>query len=761
MLNILMLFSLLTVFVPTGAEVQPEPVIILPPGDATFAEVLAAREVQRYLYLRTGHVLPILEATEIPREVRRPIVIARKDRFLVEALARDPDLKKDLAALEEQQYLLKSIDASGRTILLLTGRDSIEDIEVKSFTPPAGPVFLIVGGDDIGTLYGAYRLAEHLGVRFYMHGDVIPDEKMDLGFFTDTLLPELDERGAPFFNLRGIQPFHDFPEGPDWWNLEDYKAILSQLPKLGMNFFGLHTYPEGHPNAEPTVWIGLPDEIGEGCKVKAAYPSSYQNTLRGNWGYVRTPTGSFHAGASQLFERDAFGSEVMFDRCPQPESEADAIDVFQRAGKLMNEAFQHAHRLGVKTCVGTETPLTVPKKVQERLVAAGKDPASPKVIGALYEGMFKRAAQAYPLDYYWFWTPEGWTWSGVAEEQVKKTIDDMKIAIEAAKKVNAPFQLATCGWVLGPQSNRALFDEVLPPDMPVSCINRQVGNTPVDAGFAKVEQRPKWAIPWLEDDPGLTSPQLWVGRMRRDAADARRYGCTGLMGIHWRTRVLGPAVSALAKAAWEQEPWNKTPTTPAIPMKEEGPKGGSAAAFPNNPIAETDDQTLYQTVRYNMATYCFKVSDGTYQVTLKFCEPHYNESGKRVFGVELEGRQVIKGLDIFARVGKNKALDYTFPGIEVSDGWLDVDFVYEVEYPSIAAIVIEGAPAGRKINCGGPAYKDYRADWPTPMPERGTLPTADFYADWAVSQLWLFWLAPIVGALLGALIYRVIGSTQD
>jgi hypothetical protein len=54
----------------------------------------------------------------------------------------------------------------------------------------------------------------------------------------------------------------------------------------------------------------------------------------------------------------------------------------------------------------------------------------------------------------------------------------------------------------------------------------------------------------------MISPQLWVGRMRKDAADARAYGCTGLLGIHWRTRVLGPNVSALAKAAWDQHAWN-------------------------------------------------------------------------------------------------------------------------------------------------------------------------------------------------------------
>lgn len=33
-----------------------------------------------------------------------------------------------------------------------------------------------------------------------------------------------------------------------------------------------------------------------------------------------------------------------------------------------------------------------------------------------------------------------------------------------------------------------------------------------------------------------------------------------------------------------------------------------------------------------------------------------------------------------------------------------------------------------------------------------------FVGDWALSQLWLFWLAPIVGAVLGAMAYRFIGS---
>jgi aquaporin Z len=35
---------------------------------------------------------------------------------------------------------------------------------------------------------------------------------------------------------------------------------------------------------------------------------------------------------------------------------------------------------------------------------------------------------------------------------------------------------------------------------------------------------------------------------------------------------------------------------------------------------------------------------------------------------------------------------------------------------------------------------------------------AVYVGGWAVAQLWLFWLAPIVGGALGAVIYRVIGG---
>lgn len=38
---------------------------------------------------------------------------------------------------------------------------------------------------------------------------------------------------------------------------------------------------------------------------------------------------------------------------------------------------------------------------------------------------------------------------------------------------------------------------------------------------------------------------------------------------------------------------------------------------------------------------------------------------------------------------------------------------------------------------------------------------AVFVGDWALIQLWLFWMAPIIGAVLGSTIYRFIASEDD
>lgn len=701
------------------AEEKPDssgpPAVIRLSASASPLERLAALEVRRYLYLRTGELIPLVDqpAEDQTADV---IVVARSERLLHEELiptnvvnAHRPSLENRLARAGDDGFLLWTVPGNQRQYLVITGRK------------------------DVAVLYGAYRLAEHYGMRFYLEGDVVPDRRVAWS------LAQLDEVRRPLFEHRGIQPFHDFPEGPDWWGIEEYKAILAQLPKLGMNFIGFHCYPEGGVGPEPLVWIGQAADIGEGPQVRFSYPARHflTSNVTGAWGYRPMKTSDYAFGADQLFEVDDYGADYMQGYTPWTEMTVEqANDLFEKMGRVLDEAFTFARNLGIVTAVGTETPLTIPTPVRERLQASGKDPSNPAVVKEVYAGMFKRIMQTHPLDYYWFWTPEKWTWSGTKPEEVEATLADLKMAYEAAKEVNAPFALATCGWVLGPSQDRALFDKVLPKEMPVSCINRQVGHDPVEPGFARVQGRPKWAIPWLEDDPALISPQLWVGRMRKDAADALKYGCTGLMGIHWRTRQLGPNVSALAAAAWDQQGWNRElGQTPAAPSRPgEGPEGGQFAAFPGVDFADTDEDPIYQTVRYDVDAYRFNLPNGRYQVVLKFCEPHYSEAGKRVFGVKIQGKTVIDTLDIFAQVGKNHALDFTFDSIEVTDGTLVIEFVRQVEFPCIAGIVITG-PVVRKINCGGPAWRDYQADWPArDRTAKRYLTSIDFYLDWASAQ---------------------------
>jgi aquaporin Z len=42
-----------------------------------------------------------------------------------------------------------------------------------------------------------------------------------------------------------------------------------------------------------------------------------------------------------------------------------------------------------------------------------------------------------------------------------------------------------------------------------------------------------------------------------------------------------------------------------------------------------------------------------------------------------------------------------------------------------------------------------------------SLAVALYVGDWALAQLWLFWVAPIIGAILGALVYRFLEQNNE
>ena len=78
--------------------------------------------------------------------------------------------------------------------------------------------------------------------------------------------------------------------------------------------------------------------------------------------------------------------------------------------------------------------------------------------------------------------------------------------------------------------------------------------------YGAMPGRPKWVIGWAEDDDAAGAHcctswdlQLWVERMFANSAEAFRYGCEGMMAIHWRTAAIAPNITALARAGWDFE----------------------------------------------------------------------------------------------------------------------------------------------------------------------------------------------------------------
>ena len=122
--------------------------------------------------------------------------------------------------------------------------------------------------------------------------------------------------------------------------------------------------------------------------------------------------------------------------------------------------------------------------------------------------------------------------------------------------------------------------------------------------------------------------------------------------------------------------------------------GSSSSRSTKSAIADTTEDGLYQDLRTGMTGYRFDVANGTYRVDLAFAEIVAKRAGARVFSVTIEGTTVIAGLDVFATVGRNTALDRSFD-VEVSDGHLDIGFIAQRgDAPIVNGILVTEVPPG-------------------------------------------------------------------
>jgi hypothetical protein len=70
---------------------------------------------------------------------------------------------------------------------------------------------------------------------------------------------------------------------------------------------------------------------------------------------------------------------------------------------------------------------------------------------------------------------------------------------------------------------------------------------------------------------------------------------------------------------------------------------------------------LYQTERWASEDFTYKIpftsGPGKYVLILKFSEVYFNSAGEKVFDIALGGETILKGVDIYSKVGKASAYD--------------------------------------------------------------------------------------------------------
>ncbi len=107
-------------------------------------------------------------------------------------------------------------------------------------------------------------------------------------------------------------------------------------------------------------------------------------------------------------------------------------------------------------------------------------------------------------------------------------------------------------------------------------------------------------------------------------------------------------------------------------------------------VTGTDMPPVYETERYSMSSYKFTVPNGKYTVRLHFAETFegIEGPGQRVFSVSVQGREVLKDLDLFKTVGFLKPLVKEYKGVSVENGQLVIGFTPNIENPQICGIEI-------------------------------------------------------------------------
>ena len=461
---------------------------------------------------------------------------------------RDESFKRRLALTELRRGLQRLGGGNGsvagvKNILLAVEPEKYRNSESYSISlRPEALVFSAAGEQAL--LYAVFDFLERQGVFFGIDGESYPFEPA-----RQLALPPANQawEASPRFAVRGLLPWPDFLNCISVYNEEDFRAYFDAMLRMRFNTFGMHVYTGADQWAESYLSFEF---------AGAGHLAFLDTTATNRWGYLPERTSRFTMGAAEFYDGEVFGSDATTQgRNPWETAE------LTRA--MLQKAFAYAKKLGIRTGIGFE-PYQVPDEILRALPPearpagqADRPQVGPRfdiesvTARDLLETRLGQLLEAYPeVEYVWLWEDEQMNWeSRKANEPLSVT--PFRQAHDFLRRHAPDKKLVVSGWG-GVSRHFESFHKRLPMDIAFACLSDSLGWDPVSEVFGRLEGRERWPIPWLEDDPSMWLPQFHVHRFERDMNLAETYGCQGLIGIHWRHRIVDPTAGYQARFSWDR-----------------------------------------------------------------------------------------------------------------------------------------------------------------------------------------------------------------
>ena len=427
---------------------------------------------------------------------------------------------------------------AGATLLTLTIDPPCfkgnEDYEISA----SGNGAIFRASSEQALLYAVFDFLERQGVVFGVDGTTAP---IDRPARLHLPAPGQPWSASPNFATRGLLPWPDFLNCISVYNEEDFKAYFAAMLRMRFNTFGMHVYTQNDPGPLAESYLSF-DFAGSGHR------SALEDTTMTSWGYLPQRTSTFKMGAAQFFDTETFGSDAT-------RTSADTWDIAARTTTMLRTAFDFAGELGIRTGIGFE-PYQNPAEIVRALPPEALSHPGGFIESSTAHDLLDRRLgdllERYPMvDHVWLWQDENANWES-RSKNIPLSITPFVQAHDFLKRHAPNKRLVLAGWG-GVTRHFDSLHQRLPEDIIFAALSDSLGWDPVNEAFGKLGSRERWPIPWIEDDPSMWFPQFRAGRFQTDIKRAKDFGCQGMLGIHWRHRIIDPTATYFSRASWDNQ----------------------------------------------------------------------------------------------------------------------------------------------------------------------------------------------------------------